>query len=92
MALKAFNEERGEISIHDLMTHLKDWNFHGSRLDLFYKETCVSGEAFRILNITSRSHKDGNQRVFPPENFPFREVGNSVCDSPLSNIKYRPLA
>ena len=87
VAFKAFSEERGEISIHDLMTHLKDWNFQGSRLDLFYKETCVSGEAFRILNITSRSHKDGKPKSFPL-NPPFREAGDSVCDR-LSFIQYQ---
>jgi hypothetical protein len=61
---KAFSEERGEISIHELLTHLRDWNFLGSRLDLFYRETRASHIAFDRLKVDSRSHKDSSVKRF----------------------------
>jgi hypothetical protein len=65
---KAFSEERGEISIHQLLTHLRDWNFRGERLDLFYRETRASHLAFSDLKVQHRSHKDQSLKTYYLDN------------------------
>ena len=53
---EAFNEEKGETSIHIVKTHIRDFNFSLANISKCYKESSAAQVCFEELEI-ARSHK-----------------------------------
>jgi hypothetical protein len=63
---KACSEEYGESAIHNLMTHIREWDYSGDNLKKRWLESSRATKAFDLLGIP-RSHRSSGTKWFSYE-------------------------